>query len=500
MSAPDPGPTPGAPTRPVNPRTVLVLVCIAQFVLLIDDTIVNVALPTVGDDLGFTGNGLSWVTNAYFLTFGGFLLLGGGLADLVGRRRLFGGALAAFVLASAACGLAPNGGSLIAARAVQGVAGALLSPAALSILLATFRGHAERAKALGVWAALTGLGAATGLLLGGALVEWTDWRWIFLINLPIGAAALAALPRIVPADRRDGPVRVPDFVGAALGTAAVLLLVYTVVSTDKHPWTSGRTLLGLAGAAVLAAAFAVRQQTAEEPLIPRRLLAMRQTLLAQLLVLVAAGGLFAMFFFLTLYMQNIQGWSPMRTGLSFLPFSVGMGISSGITAKALTTRGPGVPLTAGPAAAAAAMLAMSRLDAHSSYAAHLMPALFVCGLGLGAAFVAIIHVATGGAGEGDGGVASAMVTTCQQIGAAIGIAVLVTVATSRRDDRIAAGADPGTATVEGFRRAFEIQSVLMAAAAVLAVLVARAARRHHRPTPVAANDGEAPAKAAAPVG
>ncbi|NUS55113.1 MAG: MFS transporter, partial [Streptomycetaceae bacterium] len=223
MSAPDPGPTPGAPTRAVSPRTVLVLVCIAQFVLLIDDTIVNVALPTVGDDLGFTGNGLSWVTNAYFLTFGGFLLLGGGLADLVGRRRLFGGALAAFVLASAACGLAPNGGSLIAARAVQGVAGALLSPAALSILLATFRGHAERAKALGVWAALTGLGAATGLLLGGALVEWTDWRWIFLINLPIGAAALAAHPRIVPADRRDGPVRGPDFVGAAVGTAAVLL-------------------------------------------------------------------------------------------------------------------------------------------------------------------------------------------------------------------------------------------------------------------------------------
>ncbi|MDI2132021.1 MFS transporter [Yinghuangia seranimata] len=485
----------------VNRRLVLLLVCTAQFVLLIDDTIVNVALPTVGADLHFSPNALSWVTNAYFLTFGGFLLIGGGLADLVGRRRLFAGALTGFVLASAACGLAPNAGTLIAARATQGVAGAMLSPAALSILLATFQDRAERARALGVWAALTGLGAATGLLLGGALVEWTDWRWIFLINLPVGAVALLAMPRVIPADERGERGRTPDFPGAALGTLAVLLLVYTVVETDKHPWGSARTLLGLAGAAVLAAGFALRQRTADEPLIPRGLLKRRDATLAQLLVLVAAGGLFAMFFFLTLYMQNIQHWAPMRTGLSYLPFSVGMGVAAGVTSKVLTTRGPAVPLVLGPAVAACGMFSMSRLDAASSFTAHLMPALVVTGLGLGAAFVAIIQVATGGAGEGDGGVASAMVTTCQQIGAAIGIAVLVTVASSLRDDRIAEGVDPLHANVDGFSRAFEIQSVLMACAALLGVLVAWTARHNTLSAAVAESpEAEAEARSGVPVG
>lgn len=465
-----------SPAR-VNPRLVLLLVCTAQFVLLIDDTIVNVALPTLGSDLDFSENSLSWVTNAYFLTFGGFLLIGGGLADLLGRRRLFAASLAAFVLASAACGLAPNAGSLIAARAAQGIAGALLSPAALAILLATFRERGERARALGVWAALTGLGAATGLLLGGALLEWTHWRWIFLINLPVGALALLVLPRVVPADDRDAPRRVPDFPGAALGTLAVLLLVYTVVETDSHPWSSGRTLLGLAGAAVLALGFALRQWLADVPLIPRSLLRIRQAVLAQLMVLVAAGGLFAMFYFLTLYMQNIQGWSPLRTGLSYLPFSVGMGVASAVTAKVLTRRGPGVPLVLGPAVGAAGMYSLSRLDAASSFTAHLMPALLVAGLGLGAAFVAVIHVATGGAGEGDGGVASAMVTTCQQIGAAIGIAVLVTLASAYREDRRREGADLLTANVDSFSHAFEIQSLLMGVAALLGALVAWAAHR-----------------------
>lgn len=466
-----------ARTKSVNPRFVLLLVCTAQFVLLIDDTIVNVALPTIGADLKFSESSLSWVTSAYFLTFGGFLLIGGGLADLLGRRRLFAWSLAAFVVASAACGLAPNSGTLIAARAAQGIAGALLSPAALSILLVTFRERGERARALGIWAALTGLGAATGLLIGGALVEWTHWRWIFLINLPVGAVALFLLPRVIPADDRTAQVRAPDFAGAALGTLAVLLLVYTVVETDTHPWGSGRTIAGLAGAAVLALGFALRQRSAAEPLIPRSLLKIRQAVLAQVMVLVAAGGLFAMFFFLTLYMQNVQDWSPLRTGLSYLPFSVGMGVASAVTAKLLASRGPAVPLALGPAIAAGGMYALSRLDAESSFTAHLMPALVVAGLGLGMAFVAVIQVATGGAGESDGGVASAMVTTCQQIGAAIGIAVIVTIATNYREERRAEGAHPLDAAVDSFSRAFEIQSILMGAAAVLGLLVGWAAHR-----------------------
>ncbi|WP_406280582.1 MFS transporter [Embleya sp. NBC_00896] len=472
-------------TRPTNPKLVLLLVCVAQFVLLIDDTIVNVALPTIGDDLEFTENSLSWVTNAYFLTFGGFLLIGGGLADLLGRRRLFAGSLVMFVAASAVCGIAPNSGTLIAARAAQGIAGALLSPAALAILLATFREPKERARALGTWAALTGLGAATGLLLGGALVEWSNWRWIFLINLPIGALALIALPKIIGADDRSAVRRVPDFVGAALGTAAVLSLVYTVVETPNHPWSSGRTLLGLLVAALLALGFALRQRYAAEPLLPRALLRMRHVVLADMLVLVAAGGLFAMFFFLTLYMQRIQGWEPMRTGLSFLPFSVGMGAGAAAATKLIAGRGPLVPVTVGPAVAAGGMWMMSRLDAHSSFTAHLLPALLITGLGLGVAFVAIINTATGGAGEGEGGVASAMVTTCQQIGAAIGIAVLVTVATNHTRDRMKSGVERGQATVDGFSRAFEIQAGLMLAAALLGIVVGLAAQRHRTKHPAA---------------
>lgn len=464
--------------RPTNPKLVLLLVCVAQFVLLVDDTIVNVALPTIGDDLEFGESSLSWVTNAYFLTFGGFLLIGGGLADLLGRRRLFGISLTVFVLASAVCGLAPNAGVLIGARAAQGIAGALLSPAALSILLATFRDPAERARALGTWAALTGLGAATGLLLGGALVEWTHWRWIFLINLPIGALTLFALPRTIGPDDRDTPRRVPDFAGAALGTAAVLTLVYTVVETDKHPWGSTRTLIGLGVAVVLALGFTVRQRAAAEPLLPRALLRMRHVVLADVLVLVAAGGLFAMFFFLTLYMQRVQGWSPMRTGLSFLPFSVGMGAGAAVSTKLLAHRGPLLPVSVGPAVAAGGMWSLSRLDAHSSFAAHLLPALVITGLGLGVAFVAIINTATGGAGEGEGGVASAMVTTCQQIGAAIGIAVLVTVATDHTRNQVESGVERGRAAIDGFARAFEIQAGLMAAAAVMGVVVGLAAERH----------------------
>jgi len=476
--------SPPKPELGAKRTAVLLLVCVAQFVLLVDDTIVNVALPTIGTDLKFTGNSLSWVTNAYFLTFGGFLLIGGGLADLLGRRRLFVVGLVLFVVASAVCGAAPNAGTLIAARAAQGLAGAMLSPAALAILLATFRASTERARALGVWAALTGVGAATGLLLGGALVEWTHWRWIFLINLPIGALALIALPRVIGPDDPDRVRRVPDFAGAALGTAAVLALVYTVVRTDTHAWGSRATILGLTVAAVLAAGFALRQRSAAEPLLPRGLLRMRQVVLSDLLALVAAAGLFAMFFFLTLYMQNIQDWSPMRTGLSFLPFSVAMGVGAGLATKLLERTGPLLPLAVGPAVAATGMWLMSRLDADSSFAGHLLPALVITGLGLGLAFVAVMNTATGGAGEDEGGVASAMLTTCQQIGAAVGIAVLVTIATDHTHARARSGASATRAATDGFARAFEIQSALMAAAALIGIavgLTARAAKRTARP-------------------
>jgi EmrB/QacA subfamily drug resistance transporter len=460
-----------------DPRRILILVCVAQFMLLVDDTIVNLALPAIGDELEFSGSGLSWVTNAYFLTFGGFLLLGGRLADAIGRRRLFAISLSAFVLASLACGLASNGETLVIARGIQGTAGAMLSPSALAILLATYKEPAARARALGVWAALTGLGAATGLLLGGALVEWTDWRWIFLINLPVGVAALLLLPRVVAPDVRGEKKSPTDVVGALTATAGLLLLVYTVVETESHGWSSPRTLWSFAAVAVLLGAFAVRQRVVADPLIPRQLLRIRSVVYADVLTLVAASGLFAMFFFLTLYMQEVQGWSAVRAGVSYLPFTAAMALGSAVGAKVLSTRLGRVPLMVGPLVGALGLFLMSRLDATSSYVGSLMPALVVMGVGLGMTFVPLMHAATGGAGEGEGGLSSALMTTSQQVGAAISIAALVTVATARTEDLVMAGSPLATATVEGFARAFEIQAGLLALAAVLGALVARALRR-----------------------
>ncbi|WP_256105431.1 MFS transporter [Streptomyces sp. ODS05-4] len=465
------------PTASARSGAVLVLVCVAQFMLLVDDTIVNLALPSIGTELDLTGPDLSWVTNAYFLTFGGFLLIGGRLADVIGRRRLFALSMAAFVAASLLCGIADHAGVLIAARGLQGTAGAMLSPAALSILLATFRQPAERAKALGAWAALTGLGAATGLLAGGALVELADWRWIFWVNLPIGVVALLLLPRLVSRDVRGEKSSSTDVMGALMATAALLLFVYTVVETEKHGWGSSRTVASFALVALLFAGFAARQRTAKEPLVPRALFRTRSVLFADVAVLVAASGLFAMFFFLTLYMQQVLGWSALRSGLSYLPFTAAMGAGSAISARLLRTRWGSTPLYVGPVVAACGLWMMSSLDAGSDYATDLVPALVTVAFGLGTAFVPVMSAATGGAGEGGGGIASAVMTTCQQIGAALSIAALVTAATTHSEDLIRSGTPLGEAMVSGFSRAFHIQAALMALAAVIGVLLTLALRR-----------------------
>ena len=296
-----------AAARVARPGLVLLLACVAQFMLLVDDTITNVALPTIAADLGFSESSLSWVVNAYLLTFGGFLLIGGRLADRFGPRRLFTVALAGFALASAVCGLATSDGMLIAARAAQGIMGALLSPAALAILLATYPEGPARRRALGAWAALMGLGAATGLLAGGVLVELADWRWIFLVNLPVAAVALAAIPRVLPAFDASAARPAPNIAGATLATASLLLLVFTVVETESQGWTSARSLLGFAGALLLAGVFFATERRSASPLLPRELLRRTRAMWADAVVFIAAGGLLAMFFFLTLYMQRVLG-------------------------------------------------------------------------------------------------------------------------------------------------------------------------------------------------
>jgi EmrB/QacA subfamily drug resistance transporter len=455
---------------------VLLVACVAQFMLILDDTIVNVALPTLGTDLGFSERDLSWVVNAYFLTFGGLLLVGGRVADRVGPRRMFAVSLAAFAAASALCGAAWSPEILVASRAIQGVAAAMLSPAALAILLATYRDEPGRSRALAAWASLIGLGAATGLLLGGAITEALSWRWIFFINLPVAAIALVVVPRVVPPDDLRGVRTAPNLVGALLGTLALLLLVFTVVETEGAGWTSARTLGGFAGVVLLAVAFVASERRAATPRLPPALLRRRQAMVADGLVLLAAGGLMAMFFFQTLFMQRVLGYGALQTGAAFLPFSVGMGVASFVAGRLPARLDPRWPVAGGLLAGAAGLLWMGALAPDSPYVGHLAPTMALTGYGMGTAFVVVMAIATGGAEERDGGLASALLTTGQQIGGAIGIAVMVTVATDRTTERLAGGAPPPLAFTDGFTLAFTAQAAILAVAAGLAVVLLRAAR------------------------
>lgn len=463
-------------TARTSATLILLVACVAQLMLILDDTIVNVALPTIGDELDFSPSSLSWVVNAYLLTFGGFLLIGGRVADRVGPRRMFAASMAAFAAASALCAAAWSAESLVIGRGLQGLAGAMLSPAALAIILATFREGPARTRALSVWASLIGIGAATGLLLGGALTELLDWRWVFLINLPIAGVALLLVPRVVPADdQRDARAR-PNLTAALLGTSALLLFVYTVVETHGHGWTSTRTLLGFGGVLLLAVAFFGLERRSDAPLVPTSLLRRRRAMTANLLVLFGAAGLLAMFFFQTLYIQRVLGWSPLATGAAFLPFSVAMGIASGLTGRYLARTDARIPTTVGFVLAAAGLWWMSRLTPDSSYVGHLMPSLALTAAGIGMAFVVMMSVATDDADERDGGVASALLTTGQQIGGALGIAAMVTVASNRTASALADGRAPGLALTDGHSAAFVVQAVVMLVGAAIALLLLGRAR------------------------
>jgi len=462
-----------------RPVLVVLLACVAQFMLLVDDTITNVALPTIGRDLHFSVANLSWVVNAYLLTFGGFLLLGGRLADRFGPRRVFAASLVGFAAASALCGVAPTSGVLVGARALQGIFGALLSPSALALLLAASPDGADRRRALAIWAGLLGLGAATGLLAGGALVQLVDWRWIFLINLPVAALALAAIPRVLEPDDLSARRSSPNVRGAALATMALLLLVYTVVETDSNAWTSARTLGGLAVVIVLGIAFAVSERRSTSPLLPAELLRRPLALRADLVIFFAAAGLLAMFFFQTLYLQRVLGFSPLITGLSFLPFSGAMAIGSGLMGKLPQRVDPRLPITIGCGLAVVGLWLMSGLTPDSTYGADVLPTLIITGFGLGLAFVPIIGLGTGDAEERDGGLASGLMTTAQQIGGAIGIAALITIATDHTTNALHSGTSLASALTDGFQTAFHVEAGIIATAALLALILLRRGQAAH---------------------
>jgi EmrB/QacA subfamily drug resistance transporter len=458
-----------APPRAAAMR-ILALVCAAQFMLVADDTIVNVALPSIRSDLGFTPSTLAWVVDAYLLMFGGFLLVGGRAVDRIGRRTVFLSGVALFTVVSLVCGLAPTKDALVGARGLQGLAGAIVSPAALAILLATFPEGPSRTRALGAWGAVMGLAGASGVLLGGVITDLVDWRWVFLINVPIGIAVLVAAARMIPAaaPARRGSLDLP---GAALVTTGLLILLFSILETREEGWTSARTLGGAGLAVALLAGFALNERRARDPLLPGALLRRRAGVAALGLVLLAAGAMFSMFFFLTLYMQDVQGWSPIETGLAWMPFSAALLTTSALLLKVLPGRPLRPFLVAGALVSTAGFVLLTRLDAGDSFAGGVMPAEIALGMGIGMLLVPTQSAATSGVGAAFSGMAAGLITTFQQIGGAIGIAVLVTVASDRTEGLLADGAEPLAAIVDGYSTAFWVGAGLTAAAALVALAV-----------------------------
>ena len=413
-----------------SPWTILVLVCVAQFMVVLDASIVNVALPTIGNALDFSESNLPWVLNAYVLTFGGFLLLGGRVADFLGRRRVFMFGLVLFALASLAGGLATNAGQLIAARAVQGLGGAILSPAALSILITTFRDGAERNRALGVWGAIAGSAGAAGVLLGGVLTEGLGWEWVFWVNVPIGVIAAAVAPLVIGESRSEGEHRRFDVAGAVSITAGLSILVYAVLEANDAGWGSARTIALLAASAALIAAFIGIERRSSAPLVPFRIFRLRTLTGANVVGLLLGASLFSMFFFISLYMQQVLGYSAIKAGLSYLPLAITIIISAGIASQLVTRVGFKWVLAAGMLLIALGLVWFSQISVHGSFAADILGPSLLAALGLGFAFVPVTIAAVAGVSERDSGLASGLINTSQQVGGAVGLAVLAAVSTS----------------------------------------------------------------------
>jgi EmrB/QacA subfamily drug resistance transporter len=458
--------------RHVNPWLVLCLVCIAQFMVILDATIVNVALPSIQADLNMAEGDLQWVVNAYTLTFGGFLLLGGRAGDLLGRKRVFLAGVVVFTVASFLNGIADSSTFLILARGLQGLGAALISPAALSIITTTFAEGPERNKAMGVWAAIATGGAAAGLLAGGLLVEFFSWPWIFFVNVPIGLAAGLAALRYVP-ESRDAGHKTYDIPGAVTVTAGLIALVYGIVSTEQNGWGSPQTLGFLALAVVLLTAFVVIERRSPEPLVRLSIFGVRTLRAANVVMLVVASGLFAMFFFNTLYIQRVLGFSPLQAGLAFLPFTVGIGIGATLSQGLMRSLGLRTTGAIGLAIASAGMLGLLTIDRDGSYLADVLPMMIPLSIGMGLTFVPVTLLATSGLRADVAGLASGLFNTSQQIGGALGLAILSTIAVNRTDDALAGvpGApNPiqlGDALVSGFKAAFFGGAVLLIAGLVL---------------------------------
>jgi len=462
-----------------NRWLILVIACLAQFMVVLDATVVNVALPSIQKGLHFSPTSLQWVVNAYTLVFGGFLLLGGRAGDLVGRKRLFLIGTALFAGASLLNGLAQSSGMLIFGRGLQGLGGALLSPAALSIITTTFTDQSERTKALGVWSAIAAGGGAVGLVLGGALTQLASWEWIFFVNVPVGVLTILATLRYVPESRADVKHRAFDVAGAITVTAGLVVLVYAIVKAQAYGWGSGRTIGLILLALVLLAGFVAIERRSVAPLVRLSIFRIRTLAVADGVLLLVASGMFGMFFFASLYVQEILGYSPLHAGLAFLPVTGGIVVGAGIAQPLVKRAGVRNVAVLGIVLATIGMVVLAQVPVHGTYAGDLLPGLLPLSIGMGLVFVPITLMATGGVDANDAGLASGLFNTAQQVGGSLGLAILSTLAASKTTNVLnglhgsVSTAATSAAKVSGYHVAFIAAAVMLAAGALILATAVR---------------------------
>ena len=453
----------------------LYVLCVGMLMIILDSTIVNVALPAIQNDLGFTQSDLAWVMNAYLIAFGGLLLLAGRIGDLVGRKDVFMIGLAVFTLASLLCGVAQSQEVLIGARFVQGAGGALTSAVILGMIVTMFPEPRDQAKAIGVYSFVASAGASIGLLAGGTLTQAISWHWIFFVNLPIGIATALFALRLVDRVPGIGLRRGADVLGASLITGALMLMVYTIVQASEYGFGAARTLVLGAISLALLGGFVAREARTGTPLVPLRIFRSRNVTGANLVQILMVAGLFGMFFLGALYLQGVLGYDAIETGLAFLPVSVGIGVLSlGFSAKLMARFGARATLLPGVGLIAAGLLLFSRVPVDASYVTDVLPSMILIGVGAGVSFPALMTLGMSGATPEDSGLASGLINTTMQVGGALGLAVLATLASTRTDDALAGGSSSASALTDGYQLAFVVAAGLVLAALVVAVTVLRA--------------------------
>jgi EmrB/QacA subfamily drug resistance transporter len=446
----------------------LLLLCGVQFLDVVDSSITNVAFPSIQRALHFSQQNLQWVASGYLLTYGGFLLLGGRLADLLGRRRVLLAGLVAFAVCSFAAGRAQSEGILIAARVLQGVGAAMMAPAALSILTTSFREGRDRNTALGVWGAISGVAAAAGVFLGGVLSEGPGWRWVFYVNIPVCLLALGAALRLLTGDRKRAPLADFDTQGALLATGGMLLLVYALIKAPDIGWANAQTLAMLGGAAGLLALFLLNETRNRNPLMDLSIFRVKGLAAADATWLIGMAGFFAMFFFLTLYMQEVLHFSPIQAGAAYLPVTACLAIASGIASQLFARIGTRPVIVAGALLSAGGIYFLSRVPLHGSYAPDVLPGLVLMALGFGAVFVGVTTAANAGVPADRAGLAAGLLSTSQQLGMALGLAILSAIATARTHHLLVSHATRPEALTAGYQRALLVCSFFVLAAALIA--------------------------------